>query len=68
MALDRSESVGMSNFFVALFELVSAVVIATLTLVAPVICLVIVGLLVIGLVRSLPRGLIRRLSAVHTNN
>jgi hypothetical protein len=25
-------------------------------------------LLVIGLVRSLPRGLIRRLSAIHTNN
>jgi hypothetical protein len=61
-------SAGMSNFFVALFELVSAVVIATLTLVAPVICLAIVVLLVIGLVRSLPRGLIRRLSAIHTNN
>jgi hypothetical protein len=61
-------SAGMSNFFVALFELVSAVVIATLTLVAPVICLAIVVLLVIGLVRSLPRGFIRRLSAVHTKN
>jgi flagellar biosynthesis protein FliR len=57
----------MSNFFVASFELVSAVLIASLTLIAPVICLAIVVMLVIGLVRRLPRGLMKRTSAVRTN-
>jgi len=60
-------SAGMSNFFVASFELVSAVLIASLTLIAPVICLAIVVMLVIGLVRRLPRGLMKRTSAVRSN-
>ena len=45
-------SAGVSNFFVALFELISAVFIAVLTLIAPLIGLAIVVALVFGLVRT----------------
>jgi hypothetical protein len=45
-------SAGLSNFFVSLFELISAAVIALLTLVAPLLCLAMLILLVLGLVRA----------------
>jgi hypothetical protein len=45
-------SAGISNFFVALFELASAAIITVLTLFAPLICLALVILLVLGLLRA----------------
>ena len=45
-------SAGISNFFVALFELASAAIITVLTLFAPLICLALVILLVLVLLRA----------------